>query len=286
MRQQALAFLAGPLALLRIAPARAVFLLFLVFLFTAATQIGGLALWLCVPAFSRVRQRLARRGPMLRVSLNAAIFAAVYLAFSLAAIPLAGLAGRAPLPCGWAGDGTFAPRTILTCLANRHYAALSAKQALQQVNERVSAENRGISIAYLDAGFPFFDGFPMLPHLSHRDGRQIDLALIHDDGAASPSPIGYWGYQSPRPGDPMPCMGREGWLRWNLEWLQPLFGSAPLDESAMRDLFDGLAESTAVERILIEPHLRTRLKLDHPKIGFQGCKAARHDDHIHVAFRR
>ena len=35
--------------------------------------------------------------------------------------------------------------------------------------------------------------------------------------------------------------------------------------------------------LLLEPHLKTRLKLEkYDKIRFQGCRAARHDDHIHV----
>ena len=32
----------------------------------------------------------------------------------------------------------------------------------------------------------------------------------------------------------------------------------------------------------IEPHLAKRLGATTSKIRFQGCKAARHDDHIHV----
>jgi hypothetical protein len=38
-----------------------------------------------------------------------------------------------------------------------------------------------------------------------------------------------------------------------------------------------------VKRIFLEPHLKLRLDLsDQPKVHFQGCWAARHDDHIHV----
>lgn len=36
-----------------------------------------------------------------------------------------------------------------------------------------------IRISYLDANFPFKDGFPLLPHLSHDDGRKVDIAFMY-----------------------------------------------------------------------------------------------------------
>ena len=39
-------------------------------------------------------------------------------------------------------------------------------------------------------------------------------------------------------------------------------------------------------KILLEPHLAHRLGVEgRPNIRFQGCRAARHDDHIHVQIR-
>ena len=32
-----------------------------------------------------------------------------------------------------------------------------------------------IEIHYLDANFPFINKFPLLPHLSHNDGKKIDI---------------------------------------------------------------------------------------------------------------
>ncbi len=56
-----------------------------------------------------------------------------------------------------------------------------------------------------------------------------------------------------------------------------------LDEERTRELVRLFAEDKSVRKILIEPHLKSRLKLgQYDKIRFQGCKAARHDDHIHV----
>jgi murein endopeptidase len=47
-------------------------------------------------------------------------------------------------------------------------------------------------------------------------------------------------------------------------------------------LVEILASEKSIGKIFIEPHLKTRLKLTTPKIRFHGCRAVRHDDHIHV----
>jgi len=285
VRRLALAALAGPIALARGAPATAGFLVILVLLLTAATQIGGVVLWFCIPAFTWAERRLGDRKSYRMGGVCIVIYVCAYLGTSLAVVPLAGAFGRAPLPCGLAGEAIYGPRTIWTCLLNRHYAVLPAQQALRKVSAGFSREYKDSRIAYLDAGFPFFAWFPMIPHISHADGRKIDLALFFEAGAATSSPIGYWGFVQPRAGDPRPCKGREGWLRWDMAWLQPLFPERPLDERRTRALLVRLATDPQVRRIFIEPHLVARLGLDHLKFRFQGCVAARHDDHIHVEFQ-
>jgi hypothetical protein len=37
-----------------------------------------------------------------------------------------------------------------------------------------------------------------------------------------------------------------------------------------------------VRRILLEPHMAARLGVTSPLIRFQGCRAGRHDDHVHI----
>jgi hypothetical protein len=163
--------------------------------------------------------------------------------------------------------------------------AVPVRQALREVNSEFASEANGAEIAYLDAAFPFFDWFPMLPHISHGNGRKVDLALFFEGRTGTPSPIGYWGFVQPRPGDPRPCRRHAGFLRWDVSWLQPFLPKARLDPDRSRRLLIRLAEDPKVRRILIEPHLRARLGLTHPKIRFQGCWAARHDDHMHIEFR-
>jgi hypothetical protein len=282
----------GPFFYLRRAPGAGIGLLLLVLFLTALTQVGGLLLWLALPALdfmsgivdgSRARRLLAAAG----------LFVAAYLAVSLAILPpLAARLGRVPLPCGYWSETAYGALTPVTCLLNRHYATPAARDALAGTARRLAVEHPGRRISYLDAGFPFFAWFPMLPHLSHRDGRSIDLALLFVDPATgrpvpgrARSPIGYWGYVPPRPGAALPCRGQPSWLRWDFEWLQPLLPGIRLDEPAMAALLKGLATSPGVARVLVEPHISARLGTGHRKIRFQGCAAARHDDHIHVRFR-
>ncbi len=53
----------------------------------------------------------------------------------------------------------------------------------------------------------------------------------------------------------------------------------PIRTTALINLFTA---DPRVAKIFVEPPLATRLNLSHPKLRFQGCRAARHDDHIHI----
>jgi hypothetical protein len=46
-----------------------------------------------------------------------------------------------------------------------------------------------------------------------------------------------------------------------------------------------LKERPEVTKILLEDYLLERLGVDGGKVRFQGCFAARHDDHLHVEVR-
>jgi len=47
-------------------------------------------------------------------------------------------------------------------------------------------------------------------------------------------------------------------------------------------LLNALLAQAQTSKIFIEPHLKKRLELANKKLRFQGCKATRHDDHIHL----
>ena len=58
-----------------------------------------------------------------------------------------------------------------------------------------------------------------------------------------------------------------------------------LDEERTRAMILWLKARPEVTRIFIEPHLADRLGVGGGKVRFQGCRAARHDDHLHVEIR-
>lgn len=258
----------------------------------AVTQVGAVVLLMAIPAWRYADRVFRPFAPVRRVALRAGIFLMLYAVASAFVVPpLAAIGGRAPLPCSQSSRSAPAPATMLTCVLNRHYVVIGVQTVLSRIAGSLSRQFPDAHIRYLDAGFPFFDAFPMAPHLSHRHGRAVDLSFLYTDattGAArpAPSPFGYWGYVQPRPGEPRPCAGRKSWLRWDLDRLQPFLSDGSLDKAGTAALVRALANSPEVTRMFLEPHLKTRLGLGHSKIRFQGCRAARHDDHLHVEFAR
>ena len=141
----------------------------------------------------------------------------------------------------------------------------------------------GTKTLVLDANFPFVSGFPLLPHLSHDDGRKVDLAYYYEKDqvylpGVTRSPVGYFAFEK----GPTNCPDDVITLRWDLAWLQILWPDYQLNRIRMRAALQWLAEDDRVGKIFIEPHLKQWLGMESDKIRFQGCRAARHDDHIHI----
>ena len=130
----------------------------LVLILTALTQIGGLALLLTLPFL----QLLPGKGRIKSVL----AFLSVYLLLTFLVIPqVAPLFGRERIR----QNNGIQPTRYFTVLLNRNYVRPELNALLARTAERL--DGSGITISYLDANFPFFDGFPLLPHLSHNDGR-------------------------------------------------------------------------------------------------------------------
>jgi len=72
----------------------------------------------------------------------------------------------------------IAPTNFMTELLNRNYVKPELNIILQELAHKLP---EGVELKYLDANFPFFDGFPLLPHLSHNDGKKLDLSFIYED---------------------------------------------------------------------------------------------------------
>jgi hypothetical protein len=132
---------------------------------------------------------------------------------------------------------------------------------------------------------------PLLPHLSHNDGRKLDLSLVYEtpEGEISTkqkSRSGYGVFEEPKSGEfdqIIKCKINDYYLydyskhltfgRKNEELGFSLNGTKALIKSLIRQ--------PQLEKLFIEPHLKARLNLLHDKVRYHGCRAVRHDDHIH-----
>jgi hypothetical protein len=267
-------------------------LILFVFL-TVVTQIGGIAMvvsWLILRRLGQYSHGWRRRAEVV------AAFAATYIVLSLLIVPpLAWLGGRVPLSCGFSTEGGYAAADSLYCILNRNYVDKRLSALMEALGKHMQATFPGTTTLYLDGNFPFFNGFPLIPHLSHSDGRKLDLAFYYTDAAGqyipglTRSPIGYWAFEQPPAGDPGACGSKSSTLRWNVNWLQPLLPDWKLDVERTRAAVNWLVTTGAqmgVEKLYLEPHVTARLGVGSPLIRFQGCQAARHDDHIHLQIRR
>ena len=234
---------------------------------TILTQIGGLA-WLFALFFRR----------------KLIAFVLAYTAMTGATIWIAPYLGRVALSCF--DTGALQVQSWMYCILNRNYVTPELYELLINVAEEMDQRFPGTETLVLDANFPFLDGFPLLPHLSHDDGEKVDLALFYrDEGGYLPgetrSPIGYFAFEQ----GPTECPSRLLTLRWDLDSLQPLWKDYTLDTSRNAEMLRILSRDERVDRIFVEPHLARTLNVVHSKIRFQGCRAARHDDHIHFQFK-
>lgn len=239
----------------------------LVVFLTTLTQIGGLA-WVIAVFFQR---RLIT-------------FFSVYAALTVAAIWIAPSFGRVALNCF--DNGPLQVQSWMYCALNRNYIAPELADILVETAEEMERRFPGTKTLVLDANFPFLEGFPLLPHLSHDDGYKVDLAFFYRDETgylpgATRSPIGYFAFEQ----GPSDCAQDWPTLRWNLDGLQPLWRNHNLDEARNTAVLQILSSDDRVGKIFVEPHLVQSLGVSNPSIRFQGCRAARHDDHIHFQLR-
>jgi hypothetical protein len=187
---------------------------------------------------------------------------------------------------------TVKPVSLIYPLFNRHYVCPSLKTTVLNVSAELQRDNPGTEVRYLDGCFPFFNGFPLFPHLSHNDGKKLDLAFFYTDSNGipvnkKPSPIGYGACEEPRANEqntPLRCK-QQGYAFYSM--MKAIAGwsvdkTLLFDETRTRKLVILLANSAPIKKIFIEPHLKTRLGLTTAKVRFHGCQAVRHDDHIHV----
>jgi hypothetical protein len=231
---------------------------------TILTQIGGIAF--VVSLF--FKKRLLA-------------FVVLYAGLAVIAIWVAPLSGRTPLKC-W-GEGSLQVQSWFYCATNRNYVSTELAEVLKDAADAVDKAYPGTETLVLDANFPFLTGFPLLPHLSHDDGEKADLAFYYkDDGdylaGQTRSPIGYFAFE--QGGSDCPRVWPT--LRWDFQSFQSLWATHSIEPDRIRFLISTLVADRRVGKIFLEPHLKSSLGLNAGTIRFQGCRAARHDDHIHL----
>jgi hypothetical protein len=258
-----------------------------VLLLTLLTQIGGVILVLAVMTFPLLGKRFVKiHFKNIWVS---GYFIILYLLTTLLIIPLlAPLNGRVALPYF---NTSLHPHSWTTVLLNRHYVRPQLKSAITDISIIMNKKCPGTEVLYLDANFPFINKFPLLPHLSHNDGRKLDLAFCYLDKKTgrevndSPSWLGYGVCEEPENGEynaALFCDSKGYWQYSFLKKFIPGESSYSFDKKRTRILLQLLVDDKRIGRIFLEPHLKERLNLSSSKIGFHGCQAVRHDDHIHV----
>ncbi|MEL6865336.1 MAG: hypothetical protein AAFP19_13000 [Bacteroidota bacterium] len=252
---------------------------------TVLTQIGGVLYLL--------HRGLAWRLKLSHFYKRLALFSGLYLAVCLFLIPLiAPQFGRVHLPVFDGSKMALQPANLLLCLANRHYVRPELKTISTKVAEQMAEQYPGLQLVYLDANFPFWNGFPLLPHRSHDDGEKLDLTFVYrysngDFLSKGPSFLGYGYCEAAKPEESNQvdiCTKRGYWQYGLTERLA--FGkkrNLSIDEKATIALIKAFAQEKGIGKIFIEPHLKQRWGLqNNSKIRFHGCPAVRHDDHIHL----
>ncbi len=243
---------------------------------TVLTQIGGILYLLSLIVFRKKGKR------------KYLYFLGIYLLFTFLIVPYsAPLLGREKIT----NSEILRPRNYFYVLTNRNYVTPKLNKTLQTVADQFSKNHPGIQLVYLDANFPFFDGFPLLPHLSHNDGKKIDITFVYEEAGQlsnkKPSLSGYGVYEGPKPHEtnqPQVCKNKGHW-QYDFpkyltlgQWSQDL----QFSNRGNKELINRILQQPRTSKVFIEPHLKQRLGLGHSKLRYHGCRAVRHDDHIHL----
>lgn len=249
-------------------------------LLTAITQIGGLVFLLTI--------LISKRFKIKNLAISIFIFIGLYTFSTFVLVPkIAPLFGREKI----VSNEFVKPHSIFYSWTNRNYVTASLQEVIQNAGKKISIKNPGIQLVYLDANFPFIDGFPLLPHRYHNDGKKIDITFIYKDGTkltnAKPSFSGYGIFESPTNGEVNQineCL-ETGYKQYDFTKYVTLGSINPqlqFSKTANRNFINTFLSEKDVHTIFIEPHLKSRLDLENDKFVYHGCGTVRHDDHIHV----
>ncbi len=253
--------------------------LLVIILLTLLTQVGGLMLLMALIVAKYISWSSRWKTPLL--------FIGMYLFVTFLILPpLAPAFGREPVR----PNENLAVANFMTVLLNRNFVTPELNEVLTAASE--SLKDEGITIYYLEANFPFIDGFPLLPHLSHDDGEKVDLSFVYEneDGTITnklKSISGYGVYEVPLSNefDQAAACEHQGYFQYSFSKYLT-FGKVndelTFSSKGTKKLIQALLKEKVVGKVFIEPHLKHRMGIKNEKLRFHGCRAVRHDDHIHV----
>lgn len=257
--------------------------LILVLFLTVLTQVGGIIYLISILFIQKNKSKYKLKRLLL--------FSILYLTSTFFIIPkITPYFGRVQIE----DNQYIQSHNFFTKICNRNYVTLKMKAVLDDTSVELQKQYPEISLIYLDANFPFFDGFPLLPHLSHNDGKKVDISFIyrHINGRLTnrkPSNSGYGVFENPSKKEKHQTKICKQQGFWQYDFTKYLtFGAnddLKLDIKATKRLIQILLKQKEVSKIFIELHLKTRLKLSSSKLRFHGCRSVRHDDHIHFQIR-
>lgn len=246
------------------------------------TQIGGIVFLLSLIISKKWNKNLKFK-PLI-------VFTSLYLFSTLLIVPLISpIFGREKVK----HSDKIQPSNYMTVLLNRNYVKPKLNELLSKTEKKLNETN--IEIHYLDANFPFINKFPLLPHLSHNDGKKIDLSLIYETESGiitnkQKSISGYGLFENPKPNEYNQiekCL-TNGYFQYDYPkylTLGKINNELVFSEKGTKKLIEKILENRDLGKLFIEPHLKSRMDLKNNKIRYHGCRAVRHDDHIHIQLK-
>lgn len=263
----------------------ALFHLFMVVLLTLASQVGGIIWFLVFTTWLIFK----RKTPFIFKLIS---FIGVYLIIVISVIPpIAAKYGKVPMPTS--KQGKLIPHNILFPLLNRNYVTPRTLEVLERTASKVNEANNELKLVYLDSSFPFSKEMPLPPHISHSNGRKVDLTFAYrkngkltNHGSCT---TGYGNFVGPGPSETNQikiCKSKGHQLYDASKYAG--FGKKEdyvFDAENTKLIIDKLLENPETSRIYIETHLKERMRISNDKVRSAGCWAVRHDDHIHFQIR-
>lgn len=246
---------------------------------TVLTQIGGIVFLFSLLIAGKWKLKFRYKMHL--------IFIIFYTVFTFILIPIiAPFFGREKVR----NTKVITPTNYMTVLLNRNYVNPKLNELLFETENKLSGTN--IEIHYLDANFPFINKFPLLPHLSHNDGKKIDISLIYEkqNGEITnkqKSVSGYGNFEEPNSNEInqiAECL-KSGYFQYDYPkylTLGKINSELIFSEKGTKKLIQSILENKKTGKLFIEPHLKNRMNLKNERIKYHGCRAVRHDDHIHI----